>query len=123
MKTDTETKNLKLNRQNSRTTLDSAGPPLSPRPSPLSLHRVACRAEASVRRRGPRLDRRTTWERLSQIDDMIASATYPSRRMMALKLGVAQRTITRDLHFMITKRKLPIAYDERRYGYYYSTPV
>src|SRR6266850_6377268 len=74
-------------------------------------------------RRGPRLDRRTTWERLSQIDDWIASGTYPSRRSMALKLGVAERTVARDLHFMKTKRKLPIGYDPRRFGFYYSKDV
>src|SRR5438034_251503 len=76
-----------------------------------------------VRRRGAVIDRRTTWERLSQIDELIASGTYPSRRMMARRLGVTERTVTRDIDFMITKRHLPIEYDQRRYGYYYSKPV
>ena len=42
---------------------------------------------------------------------------------MALKLGVAERTVARDLHFMKTKRKLPIGYDPRRFGFYYSKDV
>jgi proteasome accessory factor B len=42
---------------------------------------------------------------------------------MARKLGVTERTVARDIHFMKTKRKLPIAYDPRRYGFYYTQPV
>ncbi|HSU56898.1 MAG TPA: WYL domain-containing protein, partial [Candidatus Dormibacteraeota bacterium] len=71
-------------------------------------------------RRGPQFDRRTTWERLSLIDEWIASGTYPSTGLMARKLGVTARTVTRDLEFMKKTRKLPIQYDERRYGFYYA---
>ncbi len=75
------------------------------------------------RRRGPVFDRRTTWERLAQIDDWIASGTFPNTRSMALKLGVTERTVTRDLEHLKNNRKLPIKYDPRRYGFYYSQSV
>src|SRR5207244_651899 len=63
------------------------------------------------------------WERLSQIDDWIRSGRYPNTRSMALKLGVTERTVARDLGFMKRQRRLPIEYDTRRYGFYYSKPV
>jgi proteasome accessory factor B len=80
-------------------------------------------AKRPRRRRGPNHDRRTTWERLSLIDDWIRAGKYPNARGMALKLGVAERTVMRDLEFMKNKRGLPIEYDPRRYGFYYSKPV
>jgi predicted DNA-binding transcriptional regulator YafY len=70
-----------------------------------------------------RHDRRTTWERLSQIDDWIRAGGYPNARSMARKLGVTQRTVMRDLKFMKENRHLPIEYDPRKYGFYYSKPV
>jgi proteasome accessory factor B len=91
--------------------------------SPSSSSSSGLSRSGPARRRGPILDRRTTWERLSQIDEWIASGTYPNCRSMALKLGVTERTVTRDLEFMKNKRNLPIKYDPRRYGFYYSEPV
>src|SRR3954453_821876 len=75
------------------------------------------------RRRGPHLSRRTTWERLSVIDDLLRAGRYPSAKSMALKLGVTERTITRDINFLKTERGLPIEYDPRRYGFFYAKPV
>jgi proteasome accessory factor B len=76
------------------------------------------------RRRGPvPHDRRSTWDRLCHIDQWIRAGTYPNMSGMALKLGVTVRTIGRDLEFMKTKRHLPIEYDSRRYGFFYSKPV
>jgi len=71
----------------------------------------------------PRLDRRTTWERLSQIDDWLRAGGYPNTRTMARRLGVTERTVTRDLQFLKTKRGLPIEYDPHKYGFYYAKPV
>ncbi len=77
----------------------------------------------SPHRRGPRLDHRSTWQRLCRIDDWIRSGTYPNKQSMARKLGVTVRTVTRDLQFMKEEKGLPIEYDARRYGFYYSKPV
>jgi proteasome accessory factor B len=98
--------NSKTNRQAKRLVTHANTSPLSPRG-----------------RRGPVFDRRTTWERLSQIVDWIDSGTYPNCRGMALKLGVTERTVTRDIEHLKTKRRLPIRYDPRRYGFYYTQPV
>src|SRR5712671_2630632 len=76
------------------------------------------------RQRGPvPHDRRSTWDRLCQIDHLIRSGTYPNLGAMAARLGVTPRTITRDLDFLKHERQLPIAYDPRRYGFYYTKPV
>src|SRR5689334_1091812 len=62
--------------------------------------------KSKIRKRGPVFDRRTTWERLAQIDDWIASGTCPNCRSMALKLGVTERTVMRDIDHLKNHRKL-----------------
>ncbi len=68
-------------------------------------------------------DRRSTWDRLCQIDNLIRSGNYPNLRTMAARLGVTPRTITRDLDFLKKERHLPIAYDPRRFGFHYTKSV
>src|SRR5207249_12239780 len=57
--------------------------------------------------RGPaKPGRRTTWERLSRMDDLIRAGRYPNSRSLALKLGVSVRTIKRDLDYLRRQRHL-----------------
>ena len=42
---------------------------------------------------------------------------------LARDIEVTTRTIKRDVDFMKCRLNLPIEYDSRRFGYYYSEPV
>ncbi|HVV00257.1 MAG TPA: WYL domain-containing protein, partial [Verrucomicrobiae bacterium] len=76
-----------------------------------------------LRARGPVLDRRSAWERIPQIDTWIRSGSYPNAKIMAARLQVTERTVGRDIEFMRAKRGMPIAFDPRRNGFYYTKPV
>jgi predicted DNA-binding transcriptional regulator YafY len=69
------------------------------------------------------LSARPPLERMSRLHDLIQSETYPNCTLMAEKLEVSRKTIQRDLDFMRDRLGLPIAYDGRRFGYYYTKPV
>lgn len=58
-----------------------------------------------------------------QIHRAIASGGYPNATRLARDLEVSSKSIQRDLEFMRDRLELPLAYDERRYGYYYTQPV
>jgi len=66
---------------------------------------------------------RPPWERMMRIHERIQSSNYPNCNQLAREFEVSSRTIKRDIDFMKCRLKLPIEYDERRYGYYYSRPV
>ncbi len=48
---------------------------------------------------------------------------HPNCTQLAAELEVVPRTIKRDVDFMRCRLKLPIAYDERHWGYRYTEPV
>ena len=58
-----------------------------------------------------------------QIHRRIQSGDYPNSTQLAEEIEVTTRTIKRDVDFMKCRLNLPIQYDARRYGYYYSEPV
>ena len=62
-------------------------------------------------------------ERMMQIHERIKSGKYPNCEKLARELEMSTRTIKRDVDFMRCRLDLPIEYDSRRYGYYYSEPV
>jgi predicted DNA-binding transcriptional regulator YafY len=68
-------------------------------------------------------ERRITWSRLDRIIEWIKSGTYPNIPSMARKLAASERTVTRDIAYLKDERKLPLAYDERRFGFYFTKPV
>jgi proteasome accessory factor B len=58
-----------------------------------------------------------------QIHQAIASGRYPNASGLARELEVSAKSIQRDLDFMRDRLGLPLEYDERRWGYYYTQPV
>ncbi len=69
------------------------------------------------------LGRRPQVDRVCYIDQRLRSGSYPNAEMMGARLGVTPRTILRDIEFMKKKRHMPIAFDPRRNGFYYTKPV
>jgi len=66
---------------------------------------------------------RPPWERMMRMHQLIKSGKYPNCSKLAREFEVATRTIKRDIDFMKYRMDLPIEYDSRHYGYYYSKPV
>ena len=62
-------------------------------------------------------------DRMRRIHEWIKGGKYPNAVTMGRDLEVVDRTVKRDIEFMRDRYGLPIAYDEERYGYYYTTPV
>lgn len=58
-----------------------------------------------------------------RIHQRIQSGKYPNASTLARELEVSTKSIHRDLEFMRDRLDLPIEYDERRFGYYYSQEV
>ena len=72
-------------------------------------------------------DRRSTarppLERIMRIHERLQKNEFPNCTTMAREFEVGIRTLKRDIDFMKVRLKLPIAYHETRYGYFYTTPV
>ena len=66
---------------------------------------------------------RATLHRLHRIFERIRAGDLPNRRKLADELEVGESTIQRDIEFMRIFLNLPIEYDTRLYGYFFSTPV
>jgi proteasome accessory factor B len=66
---------------------------------------------------------RPPWERMMRMHQLIKDGKYPNCSKLAREFEVATRTIKRDVDFMRDRLNLPIEYDSRRYGFYYSKPV
>jgi predicted DNA-binding transcriptional regulator YafY len=62
-------------------------------------------------------------DRMRRIHEWIKSGKYPNAVTMGKDLEVVDQTVKRDIEFMRDRYGLPIAYDEERYGYYYTKPV
>jgi proteasome accessory factor B len=62
-------------------------------------------------------------ERMYRIHQALQRNDYPNCHKLSVQLEVVKRTIMRDLEFMKSRLRLPIAYDERRWGFYYTEPV
>jgi proteasome accessory factor B len=62
-------------------------------------------------------------ERMLRIHQAIQSGRYPNATRLAKELEVSTKSIYRDLDFMRDRLKLPLAYNEDRWGYYYTQEV
>ena len=62
-------------------------------------------------------------ERMMRIHQEIQSGKYPNMTHLAQELEVSIKSIQRDLDFMRDRLNLPLAYDSRKFGYYYTQEV
>lgn len=62
-------------------------------------------------------------ERMQQIHTLIENGEYPNCVTLAREFEMSVRTLKRNIDFMKTRMRLPIAFDLKRNGYYYTRPV
>ena len=62
-------------------------------------------------------------ERMLRIHQAIQSGTFPNASHLAAELEVSSKSIHRDLEFMRERLQLPLEFDRRRLGYYYTEEV
>ncbi len=72
---------------------------------------------------GPSRDRRPPVERMLRIHQEIAAGKYPNHTTLARLLEVSTKSVMRDLAFMRDRMNLPLEYDDRKWGYFYTAPV
>jgi len=58
-----------------------------------------------------------------RIHQLLHDGNYPNCTSLAKEFEVATRTIKRDIDFMKYRLDLPLEYDSRRYGFYYTRKV
>lgn len=61
--------------------------------------------------------------RMLRIHQAIQSGGFPNASTLALELEVSTKSIKRDIEFMRDRLELPIEYDSRRWGYFYTEEV
>lgn len=66
---------------------------------------------------------RPALERMLRIHRELSAQSLPNATRLAAQLEVTTKTIHRDLEFMRSRLQLPIAYDQVRHGFYYSSQV
>jgi len=59
-------------------------------------------------------------ERMMRIHKRLSLGGYPNRTTLAKEIGVCTRTVMRDIDFMNYRLEMPIEYECRRYGFYYT---
>jgi proteasome accessory factor B len=62
-------------------------------------------------------------ERILQIHKTIQAGKYPNANTLGRELEVSAKSIHRDFIFMRDRLRLPLKYDELKFGYYYTHPV
>ena len=103
--------NKQKTRQSPRKTKSGRGTSsVVPTPSPQS-------GEGSGGRKRPPL------ERMKKIFGLLQDGKYPNSSSVAAEFRVAVKTARRDFDFMRDRWELPIAYDELKHGFYFTTPV
>jgi predicted DNA-binding transcriptional regulator YafY len=70
-----------------------------------------------------KLHSRPPLERMMRIHERIRDGKFPNSRSLAREVEASARTILRDIDFMMYRLEMPIAYDQKHYGYYYTAPV
>jgi predicted DNA-binding transcriptional regulator YafY len=86
-------------------------------------------AKVDVAPRGRRLDvptelhSRPPLERMLRIHQAVQAGKYPNATRIAAEIEVTVKTIHRDIAFMRDRMNLPIEWDARLNGYYYSGEV
>ncbi len=58
-----------------------------------------------------------------RIHQAILAGKYPNCSRLAQELEVSTKSVARDLDFMRDRLKLPLAYDQAKWGYYYTEEV
>ena len=66
---------------------------------------------------------RSQHERLFRIFQMIRKDTYPNATHFTEEFEISRRTVLRDLDYMRDRLGLPLDYDQKRKGYYFSKPT
>ncbi|MCI0744949.1 MAG: WYL domain-containing protein, partial [Verrucomicrobia subdivision 3 bacterium] len=66
---------------------------------------------------------RSAVERMLAIHRAVQSGKFPNANTLSRELEVTSKSIHRDLIFMRDRLRLPLKYDELRFGYYYTRPV
>jgi predicted DNA-binding transcriptional regulator YafY len=61
--------------------------------------------------------------RLHGLVQRIQKGDYPSAKILAKEWEKSWSTIIRDLEFVRNSWHLPLAYDEKRYGFYFTEPI
>jgi len=69
------------------------------------------------------LHSRPPLERMMRIHQAITSGKYPNATKLAAEIEVVTKTIHRDIDFMRERMGLPIEYDTRKFGYFYTEEV
>lgn len=62
-------------------------------------------------------------ERMLRIHQAVRAGDYPNRTRLAKTLEVSTKSIQRDIDFMRDRLELPIEYDSRKHGYFYTEDV
>ncbi|MEI6077913.1 MAG: WYL domain-containing protein [Verrucomicrobiota bacterium] len=73
-------------------------------------------SEAGGRKRPP-------LERMKRIFGLLQDGKYPNCTTVAAAFEVSAKTVRRDFEFMRDRWELPIAYDDKKFGFYFSQPV
>ncbi len=71
----------------------------------------------------PQIYSRAPMERMLRLHQLLQNQEYPNCSTVGRELELCTRTIKRDLDFMKYRLDLPIEFDARRHGYYYTRPV
>lgn len=58
-----------------------------------------------------------------KLQQMIAAEKFPNCQTAAAELEVSSKTVQRDIDFMRDRMKMPIAYNEAKFGYYFTERV
>ncbi len=66
---------------------------------------------------------RRPMERIYHIHEAVKDGRYPNCNSLAKELEVTRKTVQRDVTFMRDSLKLPLVYDDRIHGYYYTSDV
>jgi predicted DNA-binding transcriptional regulator YafY len=71
----------------------------------------------------PHSVKRGAFDRMKRIYGLLQDRTYPNCTSIATDLEVSLKTAGRDLEFMRERWNLPIGYDDKRHGFYFTEKV
>ena len=66
---------------------------------------------------------RPAMARISRIHQLLQNEEYPNTSKLILEFEVTKRTILRDIEYMRDQLRLPLEFDGKRNGFYYTRPV
>jgi len=89
-------------------------------PFRIILAAIMAKQTNSQRRVG--VSRVAEW-RVGRLISIIASGKYPNCQTLAREIEVSPKTIQRDLDHMRDQKMLPLEYDDKKHGFYFSRPV